>query len=211
MLKIWGRTNSFNVQKVMWTADELGLAHERIDAGGAFGGLETDSYTALNPNRRIPVVEDGELALWESNAIVRYLAAKYGSGTLWPEDPGLRSLADRWMDWQITTLQPQLHIIFWGLIRTPEAERDMAAIGTAVWRSSPSGSCSTSIFGCRRFVAGPELTMGDIPLGCAFWRYQNLPIDRPTCPTCNWFERSGGAAGLSPPRHAAGDLTGRSP
>ncbi len=190
MLKIWGRTNSFNVQKVMWTADELGLAHERIDAGGAFGGLETDSYTALNPNRRIPVVEDGELALWESNAIVRYLAAKYGSGTLWPEDPGLRSLADRWMDWQITTLQPQLHIIFWGLIRTPEADRDMAAIDAAVVVIKPIWQLLDEHLSLRRFVGGPDFTMGDIPLGCAAWRYFNLPIDRPRLPNLeHWSTR----------------------
>ena len=190
MLKIWGRTNSFNVQKVMWTADELGLAHERIDAGGAFGGLETDSYTALNPNRRIPVVEDGELALWESNAIVRYLAAKHGSGTLWPEDPGLRSLADRWMDWQITTLQPQLHIIFWGLIRTPEAERDMVAIAAAVEAIKPVWQLLDEHLRVRRFVGGPDLTMGDIPLGCAAWRYRNLPIDRPSLPNLeHWCAR----------------------
>ena len=190
MLKIWGRTNSFNVQKVMWTADELGLAHERIDAGGAFGGLETDSYTALNPNRRIPVVEDGELALWESNAIVRYLAAKYGSGTLWPEDPGLRSLADRWMDWQITTLQPQLHIIFWGLIRTAEAERDMAAIDAAILAIKPIWQLLDEHLSLRRFVGGPDFTMGDIPLGCATWRYLNLPIDRPHLPNLqHWSTR----------------------
>jgi glutathione S-transferase len=190
MLKVWGRTNSFNVQKVMWTAAELGIEHERIDAGGAFGGLETDSYTALNPNRRIPVVEDGALALWESNATVRYLAAKYGSGTLWPEDPGLRSLADRWMDWQITTLQPQLHVIFWGLIRTPEAERDTAAIAAASRAIVPVWQLLDGHLSRHRFIGGPELTMGDIPLGCACWRYLNLPIDRPQLPNLqNWFAR----------------------
>jgi glutathione S-transferase len=188
MLRIWGRTNSFNVQKVLWAAAEVGVPHERIDAGGAFGGLDTDSYTALNPNRRIPVVEDGDLALWESNAIVRYLAAKYGSGTLWPEDPGIRSLSDRWMDWQITTLQPLLHVLFWGLVRTAEAERDTTAIGTATEAIKPVWQLLDEHLSCRRFVAGSELTMGDIPLGCAFWRYQNLPIDRPNLPHVQiWF------------------------
>ncbi len=188
MLRIWGRTNSFNVQKVLWAAEEVGVAFERIDAGGAFGGLHTDTYTALNPNRRIPVVEDGGLALWESNATVRYLAAKYGSGALWPEDPGIRSLADRWMDWQITTLQPQLHPIFWGLVRTPEADRDAAAIAAAVAAIKPVWQLLDEHLSCRRFVAGEALTMGDIPLGCAFWRYRNLPVDRPNLPHLeNWF------------------------
>jgi len=190
MLKVWGRTNSINVQKVMWAVAELGLAHERLDAGGAFGGLETDSYSALNPNRRIPVVEDGELALWESNAIVRYLAAKYGTGTLWPEDAGLRSLADRWMDWQITTLQPQLHPIFWGLIRTAEAERDEAAIAAAAAAIVPVWELLDEHLRVRRFVGGPELTMGDIPLGCCYWRYRNLSVEQPSLPNiANWFSR----------------------
>lgn len=190
MLKIWGRTNSINVQKVMWTIGELGLAHERVDAGGVYGGLETDSYSALNPNRRIPVVEDGELALWESNAIVRYLAAKYGEGTLWPTDAGLRSLADRWMDWQITTLQPELHPIFWGLIRTPEAERDMPAITAAAAAIQSVWALLDEHLRVRRFVGGPELTIGDIPLGCAWWRYRNLPVEQPSLPhIANWSSR----------------------
>jgi glutathione S-transferase len=188
MLRIWGRTNSFNVQKVMWAVGELDLAHERIDAGGAFGKLDTDAFGNLNPNRRIPTVEDGQLTLWESNAIVRYLAARYGSGTLWPEDPGIRSLADRWMDWQIATLQPQLHVAFWGLIRTPEAERDAAAIEAAAAALQPIWQLLDDHLTSRRFVAGADLTMGDIPLGCAYWRYRNLPIDRPDLPNVeHWY------------------------
>src|SRR5262249_14445383 len=104
MLKIWGRTTSSNVQKVMWAVGELGLEHERIDAGGKYGGLETAAYGQLNPNRRIPTVEDGDAVVWESNVIVRYLAAKFGAGELWPSDPGARASADQWMDWQQTTL-----------------------------------------------------------------------------------------------------------
>src|SRR5690606_22701182 len=119
MLTVWGRTNSINVQKVMWTVGELGLEHERIDAGGAFGGLDTAEYGRMNPNRRIPVLQDGELGLWESNAIVRYLAARYGAGTLWAEDPAQRSEADRWMDWMVTTLLPDMTVVFWQLVRTP--------------------------------------------------------------------------------------------
>ena len=128
MLKIWGRNNSINVQKVMWTVAELDLPHQRIDAGGAFGLLDTPTYGAKNPNRLVPVVEDGDLVLWESNAIVRYLAAKHGAGRLWPEDPGQRALSDRWMDWTFTTIMPDLGVVFWGLIRTPSEKRSMAAI-----------------------------------------------------------------------------------
>jgi glutathione S-transferase len=182
MLRIWGRTNSINVQKVMWTVGELALAHERIDAGGAFGGLDTDAFGALNPNRRIPCLVDGDLAVWESNAIVRYLAARYGSGRLWPEAPGPRSLADRWMDWKITTLMPQLHVMFWGLVRTPEAERDMAAIEAAAEAIVPLWQLVDRHLASTPFLAGHSLTMGDIPLAAAFWRYRNLAPELPSLP-----------------------------
>ena len=129
MLVVWGRKNSINVQKVMWTVGELGLAHERKDVGGPFGGLDTADYGALNPNRRIPTIVDGDgPAIWESHSCVRYLAARYGAGTLWPEDPAARALADRWLDWMQTTLLPDLAPVFIGLIRTPEEKRDMARI-----------------------------------------------------------------------------------
>ena len=131
MLRVWGRNNSINVQKVMWTVGELGLPHERIDVGGAFGGLDTAEYGALNPNRRIPTVEDEDVVVWESNACVRYLAARYGAGRLWPEDVRRRAAADMWMDWQVSTLMPDMTVVFWGLIRTPEAERDYPKIEAA--------------------------------------------------------------------------------
>ncbi|MDF1586512.1 glutathione S-transferase family protein [Marinimicrococcus flavescens] len=189
MLTIWGRTNSVNVQKVMWAVGELGLAHRRIDAGGAFGGLDTPDYGAMNPNRKIPVLQDGETVVWESNACVRYLAACYGKGGLWPEDPAQRARADAWMDWMITTVLPDLGICFWGLVRTPEAQRDMAAIEAAAGRLGPLWQILDEWLSERRFVAGPELTMGDIPVGCAFYRYMNLDIERPGLPNLQlWYQ-----------------------
>ncbi|MEK0082531.1 glutathione S-transferase family protein [Benzoatithermus flavus] len=190
MLKVWGRANSLNVQKVMWAVAELGLPYERIDVGGAFGGLDTPAYAALNPNRLIPVLEDGGTVVWESNAIVRYLAARYGAGTLWPEDPATRAAADRWMDWQLTTLQPSLSPVFLGLVRTPPEQRDMAAIGIHAERLGQAMRILDDHLAGRRFVAGDALTMGDIPLGCVYWRYVNLAIDRPELPNlAAWHER----------------------
>lgn len=190
MLKIWGRSNSINVQKVMWLVAELDLPHERLDVGGAFGGLDTDDYGRMNPNRKIPVVKDGAAVIWESQACVRYLAASYGRGSFWPEDPAERSHADRWMDWKITTVLPHLHICFWGLIRTPEADRDLPAIAKAasdvgdVWRLFDEHLTG------RTFALGDRLTMGDIPLGAAFYRYASLPIERPSLPQVEaWYER----------------------
>ena len=124
MLKVWGRRNSINVQKVMWAIGELRLAHEHLDAGGPFGGLDTDEFVAMNPNRRVPVIDDDGTVVWESHAIVRYLAARYGAGTLWPEDAGARARSDMWTDWTLADLQPAFIGLFWNLYRTPEEQRN---------------------------------------------------------------------------------------
>lgn len=179
MLKIWGRTSSINVQKVMWTVSELELPHERIDVGGPFGGLDGTDYAAMNPNRLIPVLQDGAATVWESNAIVRYLAARYGAGGLWPEDPVLRSQADRWMDWQLTTLQPAIGPIFLGLIRTPAERRDMALITASAERLNQAMTLLDVHLAKHPYVAGDALTMGDVPVGCVCWRWANLDIQRP--------------------------------
>jgi glutathione S-transferase len=190
MLRVWGRNNSINVQKVMWTVGELGLEHERIDVGGAFGGLDTPEYGRLNPNRRVPTVEGEDVVVWESNACVRYLAARYGAGGLWPEDPGQRARADMWMDWQASTLLPDMTVVFWGLIRTPEAERDHAAIDAAARRLGATWRILEEHMASRHFVAGEALTIGDIPLGASCYRYYGLPIERPQLPNIErWYER----------------------
>lgn len=189
MLRIWGRTNSLNVQKVMWAVGELGLTHERIDAGGAFGGLDTADYRRLNPNGLVPVVEDGPVVVWESNACVRYLAARYGDGGLWPGDPGERARSDMWMDWATTTVIPALGPAFMQLVRTPAEKRDMAVVTSAAARLGPIFALLDDHLAHTPFVAGDHLTIGDIPLGCAFWRYQNLDIDRPSLPNCQlWYQ-----------------------
>jgi glutathione S-transferase len=190
MLKIWGRPNSINVQKVMWTVGELGLEHERIDVGGPFGGLDTEEYGKLNPNRKIPVVEDGAAVVWESHSCVRYLAARYGAGGLHADDPAERSLADRWMDWKISTVLPPLHVCFWGMIRTAEADRDMAAIERAAKELGVIWKILDDHLDGGQFVVGNTLTMGDIPLGAAFYRYVSLPIERPSLPHVEtWYGR----------------------
>jgi glutathione S-transferase len=190
MLRIWGRNNSINVQKVMWTVGELGLEHERIDVGGAFGGLETAEYGKLNPNRRVPTVEDGDVVVWESNACVRYVAARYGAGSLWPEAPGPRARADMWMDWQASSLLPDITVVFWGLIRTPEAERDHAKIEAAAKRLGTTWRILDEHLASRRFVAGDTLTIGDIPVGAGCYRYFGLPIERPRLPSLEaWYGR----------------------
>ena len=190
MLRIWGRNNSVNVQKVMWTVGELDLPHERIDVGGAFGGLDTSEFGAMNPNRKIPVVQDGDAVVWESNPAVRYLAAKHGAGSLWADDPVQRWQADCWMDWQTTTVHPDMNPIFWGLIRTPEDQRDMKAIMAAAERLGRTWQILDAHLAGRAFVAGDQLTMGDIPVGCHYWRYSNLDVPKPDLPNLDqWFGR----------------------
>ena len=177
MLVVWGRKNSINVQKVMWTVGELGLAHERNDVGGPFGGLDTADYGALNPNRRIPAIVDGDgPAIWESHSCVRYLAARYGAGTLWPEDAAARALADRWLDWMQTTLLPNLAPVFIGLIRTPAEERDTARIERSARAMGETWRILDAHLEGRQFVAADALTMGDIAVGyhAACYRYHAL-------------------------------------
>lgn len=190
MLKLLGRANSINVQKVVWCVLELGIPFERKDIGGAFGGNDTPEYLALNPNGRVPTIIDGDVVLWESNAIVRYLSAKHGEGTLSPRDVAKRADADRWMDWQTTTLTPATHPAFWGLIRTPEEKRDMAAIAKSIAESEAKMRILERVLADRAYITGDTFTMGDIPIGCAAHRWLHLPIERPSLPAVQrWYER----------------------
>ena len=132
MLRIWGRKNSSNVRKALWIAEELGLAYESINAGGAFGINDQPEYLAKNPNGVVPMIEDGDFVLWESNAIVRYLAAQYApDSALFPSDPKARAQADKWMDWTTSTLAGPFRSVFWGVVRTPADQRDWAQINVA--------------------------------------------------------------------------------
>jgi glutathione S-transferase len=190
MLKIWGRCTSSNVQKVMWAIGELQLPCERIDAGREYGGLDTAEYFALNPNRRIPTLEDGGVVLWESNVIVRYLSATFGAGRLWPLDHAARAVADQWMDWQQTTLLPDMRTVFWGLVRTPPEERDHRRIAAAVEDLKEIWSRLDRHLSGRPFVAGDGLTMGDIPVGVLCHRYHALGVERAPLDNLEaWYER----------------------
>ena len=189
-MKVWGRLTSSNVQKVMWAIGELGLQHERIDVGREYGGLDTAGYLALNPNRRIPTLEDGDVVLWESNVIVRYLSARFGAGQLWPLDHAERGVADQWMDWQQTTLQPDMRTVFWGLVRTPADKRDQSKLDAAVADLKELWSRLDGHLSSRRFVAGDRFTMGDIPVGVMCYRYHALGVERATLGNLEaWYER----------------------
>jgi glutathione S-transferase len=191
MLRIWGRRSSFNAQKVLWLAGELGLAHEHIPAGGSFGRLDEPGFRAMNPHGRVPVIEDGGAVVWESHACLRYLAARYGRGTFWQDDPAERAVADGWMDWSQTTLQPDLLMgIFWGYYRTPEAQRDWPAINRSLARCADHFGLLDRLVEGRPYLLGDRLSLADIPIATSLYRYFELDIERPELPNVTaWYRR----------------------
>ena len=183
MLEIWGRKNSYNVQKVLWCCEELEILYRRHDAGGLFGGTGEEEYLARNPTGLVPTIADGDLTLWESNSIVRYLAATYGAGTLWSVDPATRALADKWMDYQIGTLFPAFKDALIGLVRTAPEKRDPEKIEASVRATAGVIPVLDTHLEANEYVAGSSLTMGDIALGSLVYRWFELDIDRPDLPS----------------------------
>jgi glutathione S-transferase len=182
MLKIWGRTTSINVQKVLWCCAELNLQYERVDAGGKFGVNNTPEYLAMNPNGLVPTINDDGLILWESHAIVRHLSRKHGKGTLWPTDEKVLADADRWMEWYSTTLWNNLRPVFWNLVRVEPGKRDMKAVEDGRVKTADSLKIVENHLASRQYMAGGAFTMADIPMGVALHRWFLLPIERPDLP-----------------------------
>jgi glutathione S-transferase len=188
MLKIWGRLSSVNVQKVVWCADELGLDYERIDAGGKFGGNDTPEYLRMNPNGLVPVIDDDGFVLYESNAIVRYLAAKSGRGTLWPDEARARADVDRWMEWLSTSYVPAMGPAFWQLIRTAPEKRSAEAIEASREKGEKCSGILDAQLAGRRFLTGDAFTAADFVVGCAAHRWFNLPLARVPRPNLErWY------------------------
>jgi len=189
VLKLWGRVNSVNVKKALWCLEELKLPCERVDAGMQYGVVNTPEYRRMNPNGLVPTLEDDGFVLWESHTIVRYLAAKHGKGTLWPQDERVRANANRWMDWTFTFLNA-FRPVFWGLVRTPPEKRDAAAIEEGRKKSAELLGMLDAVLASRPYVAGSAFSMGDIPIGCHVQLWMRLPIERPSHPGLQaWFAR----------------------
>ncbi|KAF1015017.1 MAG: Glutathione S-transferase GstB [Stenotrophomonas maltophilia] len=190
MLKIWGRRNSSNVRKVVWCAEELGLAYESIEVGGSFGGNRSTEYTAMNPNGLVPVLEDEGLVLWESNSIVRYLAARHAAGTLYPSDPAQRAQGEKWMDWTISRMAPLYSELIWGVMRTAPADRDEARINAALVKAGDLLAMADATLATQPYLSGETFAMGDIPLGALFYAWFEMPIQRPHLPHLEaWYAR----------------------
>lgn len=182
MLTIWGRTNSINVQKVLWACAEMKVPYDRIDAGMQYGVNNTPEFRRMNPNGLVPLLRDGKLILWESHAIVRYLARGHGMGTLLPADPQAAADADRWMDWVATTVWPPTRTVFWGLVRTPPEKRNMTDIDAAVIKLGEILAMLDAHLADRPWVTGDAFSMGDIPIGCIVQRWFNVETKRPPLP-----------------------------
>lgn len=189
-ITLWGRLNSCNVQKVVWALSELGLAYEHIPLGGTFGGLDAPAYRALNPNGKVPTLRDGDLVVWESHAIVRYLAATYGAGSWWPVDPSKRALSDQWMDWTATTFQPAWLAVFELVVRTPVERHDATRIAAAKARAEALFAMLDTQLAGRQFLTGDKPTYADIGAGVSLYRWMTMEIAQGVRPNVEgWYQR----------------------
>ncbi len=188
MIRVWGRNTSSNVQVVMWALAELGVAHERLDWGGAFGGNDDAHYRAMNPNGLIPVLSDGGTVLFESPAILRYLGAQYGDEAFWPTDPGRRAALDMWAEWIKTSVCPELiYKVFWQLIRMPEGRRDETALAAGVAALAELMPRLDARLAEGPWLGGDALTFSDIMAGHVLYRYMTLPFDRVETPNIDTY------------------------
>ncbi|MGH8436264.1 MAG: glutathione S-transferase family protein [Pseudomonas sp.] len=202
-MQIIGRLNSINVQKVIWCLGELGKMegrdYERIDAGLEYGVNNTTEYLKINPTGLVPTLIDGDFVLWESNAIVRYLASSMGMGSLMPTDLKTRADSERWMDWTLGSLWPSLRMAFIGMTRTPEDKRNMTAIKAAYDDATRQIKGLDDLLIKQPYCAGAGFTVGDIPTGLTVYRWMNLsrrfPEELGTIPVyegvLEWHKRFG--------------------
>ena len=190
MLRIWGRATSSNVQKVLWCCAELGIEYERTDVGGPFGGNRDPEYLGMNPNGLVPTVKDGDLIMWESNTICRYLAVTRNGERLYPRDPAARTHVERWMDWQLAVIGPPMGQLLMGLVRSTPETRDNAAIETARRRAASAWNIVEAEVNGQAYLAGAELSLAEIVLGTQIYRWFAFPIERPELPNLRaWYGR----------------------
>lgn len=189
MIEVWGRRSSSNVQKVVWALDELGLEFKRHTVGGSFGGTREPAYLEMNPNALVPVLRDGDITMFESNAIVRYLAARYGEGRLRPQAPQALAAAEQWMEWQQLNVVPHISAIFWNLVRVKPEDRNDKAVADAGAKLANILAIADERLAASPWFAGDEFSYGDIVLGVLYWRYSQLDCSRPDTPNIKrWFE-----------------------
>jgi glutathione S-transferase len=189
-ITLWGRRSSSNVQKAVWALEELGIPYDQIELGGPHKGLDSADYLRLNPNGLVPTLMDGDLVVWESHAILRYLSAAYASGLLWPTDNRARAIADQWTDWTATTFQPAWLGPFWLIVRTPPAQQDQQAIAAALVNAFKPFEILDRQLARTPYLAGDEFTYADIAAGVSMYRWTTMPIERPVLANVEaWHQR----------------------
>jgi glutathione S-transferase len=189
MLNIYGHAESSNVQKVLWCCDELRLAYARHDIGGRFGGNRSADYLALNPTGLVPTIDDDGFVLWESNSIVRYLATRHGRGSLWPQDEQVAASASRWMDWQLSVIQPLMREMRRAFQEEGDgARRERPAL---LARAATHWKILDAQLSHTAYVASDQLSVGDIALGNVVHRWFKLELEaRPALPALEaWYHR----------------------
>jgi glutathione S-transferase len=189
MLTVWGRNNSINVMKVLWVCDEIGVAYRRIDAGLQYGVVDTPEYRQMNPNGRIPTIDDDGFVLWESNAIVRYLAARHERDDLLPREPGARADVERWMDWTTASLTIGMTPLFWQLIRTPSDKRDTRVLAQATLDAERCMRLLDQHLATRDHLSASRFTVADIPAAAFVQRWYSLPMTRPSLPALEAYRQ----------------------
>jgi glutathione S-transferase len=190
MITVHGRATSSNVQIVMWAIGELALPHRRLDVGGAFGGTDTPEYLAANPNGLVPAIQDGDVTLFESAAILRYLGAKYADEPFWPKDASKRARLDQWADWGRSTFTPPMGQIFGQLVRTRQSERNAATVASLEAQLRRIAGIADQRIGKGPWLAGADFTFADIPFGHQLHRYFTMAFDRAETPNLvAYYER----------------------
>ncbi len=190
-LRLLGRASSLNVRKVLWTCDEIGLAYEREDWGAGFTPTTEPDFLALNPNAQVPVVVDDQGALWESNTICRYLAARHGRTDLLPVEPWARAGVEQWMDWGATDLNAAWSYPFMALVRKDARYADpvLIAAGAQAWNDKLA-ILNQRLAQTGAHVTGETFTLADIVLGLAVHRWVMTPIAHAHLPAIGaYYER----------------------
>ncbi len=189
MIMVWGRRNSANVQKVLWTLEELGVPYTRENVGGSFGGNRDADFLAMNPMGLVPVIRDGDVTMFESNAIVRYLSARFRPGLLRPDEHRQLAMAEQWMEWQQQAFAPAVNTIFINTVRTLPENRNAAAVAAAEKSAVEALKIADAHLARNDWFAGSAFSFGDIVMGTFLWRYMGLDCTKPDMPHVReWFE-----------------------
>ncbi|HBN8236389.1 TPA: glutathione S-transferase [Pseudomonas aeruginosa] len=198
MLEILGKASSINVRKVLWTCAELDLPYRREDWGSGFRDTHAAEFLALNPNAMVPVLRDGELVLWESNSIIRYLANRYAGERLYPQQAAPRARVDQWLDWQASDLNRSWSYAFMSLVRQSPAHRDAAQVEASLrgWTGFME-ILEGQLLRTDAYVAGETFSLADIAIGLSVNRWYETPFEHPSLPAVHaYYERLGARPGF---------------